>query len=582
MSERTGRRRIGVYICHCGGNISDFVDVDEVREAVVAEQDVEVAKTTMFACSDAAQKEMEEDIRREELDGLVVASCSPRLHTFTFRGVARRAGLNPYQYVQANIREQCSWAHRGDRQGATSKAISLVRAAVATARLSVPLEPIRVDTVPRAAVIGAGLAGLRGALALSDLGISVHLIEREEAPGGRISRRESLFPGSASGKKLIADLVAEVESRDNIQLLTQSEVTGKSGSVGRFEIEIERASGDTFTIEVGSVLVATGADVYEPSPGEYGYGAKGVVTLPELMDAVDRSPDGTVEVDGSPVESVVYIYCVGSRQEEEVEGAHTYCSRYCCSGAMHAAIEASKRNPDIRQYHLYRDIRTYGKNEILYEEANRRGSYVLRFAPDEPPTVEASDEGLVVRVRDQLTGSETIRLDPDLVVLVTGLVPRPQGGLNRALKLPLGTEGFFNEIHPKLRPVETVVDGVFVAGCCQSPKSSAESAAASLSAAAKTGALLLKGYVELEPIVAQVDRDRCEWCGECAKECPYQAIGRVEAVDGRVGVDVAEVNRALCKGCGACVPRCPRDAIDLAGFTDRQVRAAIRALAESA
>jgi heterodisulfide reductase subunit A len=274
---------------------------------------------------------------------------------------------------------------------------------------------------------------------------------------------------------------------------------------------------------------------------------------------------------------VVYVYCVGSRQTAGSDGASTSCSRYCCTAAVHASIQASRLDPAVRQFHLYRDMRTYGRYETLYTESRKAGSVYIRFPDDEPPAVVrdgSSGGGLLVTVRDLLTGGEQLALPVDLVVLVTGMVPRGNDALVGTLKLPIGSDGFFNEIHPKLRPVETVVDGVLIAGACQGPKSSAEAVASGLAAVTQSAATLRRGYAELDPLVAVVLPEACTACEDCLTVCPYDAISMAE-VDGR---RVAAISETGCKGCGGCVPVCPEDAIDLLGYTDAQVRAQIDAM----
>jgi len=309
-----------------------------------------------------------------------------------------------------------------------------------------------------------------------------------------------------------------------------------------------------------------------------------VVTLPEFKKMVDESA-GSLEYNGRPVKTIAYIYCVGSRQGDDVEGGHSYCSRYCCTAAVDAALEAvAKGDPALRQYHLYRDMRTYGKYELLWSESREKGSLYLRVPDDEPPTVEKlASGGLKVTTRDLLTGGEEVAIPADLVVLVTGMVPRENDELVGVLKLPVGNDGFFNEIHPKLRPVETIVDGVLICGACQSPKNSAESVASGLAAVTQSGAMLKRGFAELDPMVAIVDDQTCTWCGKCLETCPYAAIEEVER-DGRSAEEgakaVAHVIKTACKGCGACVPVCPADAIDLQGYTDAQIKAMIDGLLE--
>ena len=572
-------RKIGVYVCQCGGNISDYVDVDKVVAAVEHDADVVVARTAMFTCSDSTQQEIIQDAHEKGLDALVVASCSPKLHTVTFRDVAKRAGMNPFQYTQVNVREQCSWTHTDDHEGATEKAVRLVRAGINRTRLTEPLEPIVVETTPKSLVVGGGIAGLRAALGLAEIGLAVFLVEKQPQLGGWVAGFGEMYPHRRDGAELIARLEEKVRAHPAVTVFTNAEVMAKSGSFGNYQmtIAIHGETLETIQVDVGSVVVATGFDTYEPAAGEFGYGMKGVVTLPVFKKMVDDAA-GPLEYDGRVVKTIAYIYCVGSRQGEDVEGGHAYCSRYCCTAAVHAALEAAaKGDPGLRQYHLYRDMRTYGKYELLWSESREKGSLYLRVPDDEPSVVEQLVSGaLTVTARDLLTGGEEVAIPADLVVLVTGMVPRDNGELVSVLKLPVGNDGFLNEIHPKLRPVETVVDGVYICGACQSPKNSAEAVASGLAAVTQSGAILKRGFAELDPMVALVDTDACTWCGKCLEACPYDALEQVEA-DGKA---VAEVIRTACKGCGGCVPVCPTEAIDLQGYTDAQIKAMIDGLLE--
>jgi heterodisulfide reductase subunit A len=568
-------RRLGVYLCYCGGNISDYVDVERVRDVVANEPSVITAKTNMFTCSDAAQQEMIKEIEEQKLDGIVIASCSPKLHLSTFRAMAERAGLNPYLYTQVNIREQCSWTHTHDRNAATEKAIRLVRAGIARTALSKPLQKLRVETVPQALVVGAGVAGLRAALALSDVGITVHAIERAPQAGGMIGKWGKMFPNNRDGGEIISSLLDKVKQRDNITLFTNAELVEKSGNLGSFAVKVLINEKDTISLTVGTIIAATGFEPYTPQKGEFGFGLDKVITLPEYKELLSQSGDG-LKYHGQDIKTVVYIYCVGSREHNKEEKSNLYCSRYCCSAAVHAALCTDELNASIHQFHLFRDMRTYGKYEILYDQALNQGSMFLRYDENEPPQVTAENGKLRIRVKDRLTGGEEIEIDPDLVVLVTGMVPRENTQLVNVLKLPVGKDGFFNEIHPKLRPVETVVDGVFIAGAAQGPKTLAESVASSMAAVSKSAALLLKGYVDLEPLVAKVNPELCTWCGACMEACPYEAVQRT-SIDGK---EIAEISAVLCKGEGACVPICPAQAIDIEGYTNEQIKSMIDALAK--
>jgi heterodisulfide reductase subunit A2 len=499
-------RRTGVYLCHCGGNISDYVDVAKVRDALKDEPDVVISETKLFACSDGTQQEMVTDIQDNKLDGLVVASCSPKLHQITFQGVAKRADLNPYSYTQVNVREQCSWAHTDDHEGATEKAIGLIRAGVAKTRLSTPLEPLVVKTLPKTMVVGGGVAGLRAAIGLADIGLGVVIVERESQLGGWVGQLGPMFPNGRTGREQIAFLIAEVAKRPSITVLTDAELVSKSGSFGNYVAEVKIHGQDELVkTEVGTIVVATGFDTYQPEAGEFGYGIKGVVTLPEFKKLVDSSghSKGPLTYEGKPVRTIAYVYCVGNRQPT---GGNEYCSKFCCAATVHASLEVAKVDSKIRQYHLHRDIRTYGKFELMYSESRESGSVYMKYPDATPPTVaKVADGRLAVTVVDTTTGNEELTIPADLVVLVTGMVPRDNHDLTSVLKLPVGADGFYNEIHPKLRPVETVVAGVMIAGACQSPKTLAESVGSGLAAVTQSAGILMKGFAELDPLVAKVD-----------------------------------------------------------------------------
>lgn len=564
------KKKIGVYVCHCGGNISDYVDIEKVKAAVKDEADVYLVKNTLFACADSSQKEMVSDIQNDQLDAIVVASCSPKLHLNTFRGVAQRAGLNPYNYIQANIREQSSWAHSNNKPGATEKAIQLVKAAIAKARESEPLFSKKIPAANVVAVIGAGIGGMRSALSLADMGTEVYLIEKEATVGGHVAGYGKVFTNNSNGSDLVQKLHEEIKKRPNIKLFTNATLVEKKGSIGNFEIKVN-VGNEILPLSVGAFVVNTGFESYQPVTGEYGFGQSDhVITLPEFKKLVDTS--GKLVYKGKNIKTIAYIYCVGSRQDEE--GDNKYCSRYCCTAASHIAVVAKQKFSDITNLHYNRGIRTYGKQELIYEQASKQGDLFLQFNLDSIPEVEQKGNKTTVKVKDILTAGKTIEAEVDLVVLVTGMVPRENKELESMLKIPLGRDNFFNEIHMKLRPVETVIDGVFIAGTCQSPKNILETLNSSQAAAAKANSVLTKGELSLEPVLAKLNPAACTWCGKCTEACSFDAIEMVD-YEGR---KVARVIEANCKGCGMCTPVCPTDAIDLAGFTNAQMEAMIDAL----
>lgn len=572
------KRRIGVYVCHCGGNISDYVNVEEVADAVRNDPGVVVSRTHMFTCSDAAQQEMIDEIQTEKLDGLVIASCSPKLHMFTFRGMSERANLNQYQYIHVNLREQCSWVHTDDKTGATEKGIHLLRAGVAKCALTVPLNAIRIETKPRVLVVGAGVSGMRAAISLADMGLSVFLIEREAEAGGWALQTGRMGPEAQDGTDVAARLLARIKQHENIMLHTQAEVVAKSGSIGDFTVSVRLPGDETVSLNVGAIVVTTGFEPYTPQTDEYGWGAPGVIPLKDFRQMLSEA-NGPLEYNGKPVRDVAFIYCVGSRQtkSESCTEPNSYCSRYCCMATTYTAtllheLEEKTGQP-VNQYHLYRDVRTYGALEPIYEKARAGGAVFLRWDPSDPPQVAMEADRLTVKAKDHLLDGGELEIGADLVVLATGMRPRENDTLNDVLKIPESKDGFYNEIHLKLRPVETMIDGVFIAGAAQGPKTLAESVASSLAAVAKTGGLLMKGYVDLEPLIAKVNADQCVWCDECLRACPYGAIEKINVGE----KEIAFVIESMCKGEGACVPVCPHDAIEIEGFRDDQITAMITA-----
>jgi len=609
------RERIGVYICHCGGNISDFVDVKKVVDAVKDLPGVAVARDFVFMCSEAGQELIKEDIKNLNLDGVVVASCSPHLHEKTFRDAAKAAGLNPYLLEHVCIREHCSWVHSDDKEAATRKAIWIVKTAIAKVSLARELHPIRLDMKNEAIVIGGGIAGMRCAIDLARAGSIVHLIEKSPFLGGRVAQIYKLYPSGKSGCEIVKELVEEIKKHPNIKVYTNAEVISAEGALGDFKVKIkvnpryvtekskdlidkcpvevpdefnygltkrkaiyirEFSYPDIPVIDVeactkcgecspdfnqqpqiielnGSLIIlATGFKPYEPKEGEFGYKVYSeVVTLP-VFERLLALSDGKLIYNGKEIRDIVFIYCVGSRCEE-----HEYCSRYCCVATLNASLAALEKFKDVRIYHVYRDIRAYGKYEKYYEEAGRNRVLFIRYDPEEPPVVEKVGDRLIVRVKDMLTGGEELEIPADLVVLSVGMEPE-MSDVFTMLRAPFSRDGFLQEVHPKLRPVETAIAGVFLAGACQGPKDTVEATASASSAAAKANTYLIKGYAELEPFVAEIDPEKCDGCGECVDECPTRAIS---IKDGK-----AVVNEALCKGCGACGGVCPNKAINLRGY----------------
>jgi heterodisulfide reductase subunit A len=582
--------RIGVYVCHCGGNIADVVDVQRVVDEVGKLPNVSVSKNNTFMCSDPGQSLILEDIRKGVVDRVVIAACSPSLHATTFRSLLVRGGLNPFLLEQANIREQCSWAHH-NHEAATRKASTLVSMAVAKARHLAPLQPVRVDAHHRALVVGGGVAGLRAARDLAELGIDVVIVEREAQLGGFLRHLDRLYPDEQPTTECLDQLVADVLASPKVHVHTGAELTHIEGYVGNFTATVRLHDKDEpLRVEAGVVIVATGFRLYEPAKREYGYGRlAGVITLADFGKMLSSTPAGSaLEVDGRKVRSVGFIHCVGSRQ---VEGVHkpgakgklnTHCSRVCCTATLAAECRLRERFADVEIHDFYQDIRTYGRgHEEYYERASRSEVIFHRYAGNTPPKVTKAPDGdenaILVTVVDGLTWGEEIEVGVDLLVLAVGMMPGESSVVTEGLKLAASADGFLQEVHPKLRPVEMAVNGVLLAGTSQGPKDIGESCASASAAAVKASAILAKSYVELAPYVAHVDLGRCEGTGLCVKECPVDGALRIVGEDGKRHV---EVNEAVCTGCGCCVAVCPQQAIDVNGWTLEQYTGMVDAVVQ--
>ena len=617
----TPEEKVGVYVCHCGGNISDHVDVEAVCEHAKKIPGVVTVKNNVFMCSDPGQELIMEDLKNGVIDRVVVASCAPDLHESTFRNAISRAGANPYIYEHANIREQVSWVHHGEQ--ATHKAARLVAAAAAKARELKPLEPFRVDAKKHATVIGGGVAGLRAAIDMAERGIEVALVEKSPFLGGWTAKWDRVFPTDDAASDIVSELTRKALNHPAITVYTCSHLTGFEGYIGNFKLgvrreppatddyddEIQRLSesgkktgefvplagvcpapipetGEDLTIETGVVVLATGFKPYTPRKGEYGYGElEEVITLPDLIRILaenrDKATGDTLEVNGRKIRSMAMIHCVGSRQipgihqADEKGNLNEYCSRTCCNATLHAAAAIREAHPKTRVFDFYRDIRTYGRgHEEIYESASHNKVVFFRFEAQAAPEVSKNSGGgdypLRVKATDTLTFGEDVEVPVDLVVLAVGMEPNNVSDLVEMMKIPVGVDRFLLEVHPKLRPVEVSVSGILLAGTSQAPFDIGEACAAASGAAVKASATLGKGYVELDPFVAEVDLTKCKGTGACVKVCLNKAVNLVETEINGEKVQRAEVNAALCSGCGMCVAVCPENAINVKGWTLKQ------------
>jgi heterodisulfide reductase subunit A len=546
---------IGVFVCHCGINIAGVVDVEAVADFARALPNVKYATHCMFACSTDQLLEIKQAIKEHDLNRVVVASCTPRTHEPLFRNTLRQAGLNPYLFELANIREQDSWVHQTEPAAATEKAKELVRMSVSRARLLEPLYETAYAVVQSALVIGGGLAGLTAALSFAEQGFGVTLVERTAELGGN-ARSLYYTEDGASPAQYVQDLVQKVTDQPLIIVIKEAQVRSIAGSCGNFTSTVS-VKGQSQTISHGVVVVATGGQEYTPSEYLCGQHPR-VITQKEFEELLVSEPDKARQL-----QRVSMIQCVGSREPQNL-----YCSRVCCTAAVKNSLKLKTINPKAQISVLYRDIRTFGFKESYYLEARRQGVRFYRYELERKPRVVHQGDALSVSVFDAHLQA-TVQLEADLVVLSAAIRPREESlQLAEAMRLPLDEDGFFMEAHPKLRPLDFATPGFYLCGLAQGPKFANESIAQARGAVSRAVTVLSRKEIVAEGMVNRVDPYLCRACGECEKACCFEAIYVKEVSEGR---KQAMVTEALCTGCGVCNVACPTGAASLSHFKDEQI-----------
>jgi heterodisulfide reductase subunit A len=641
-------KKIGVFVCHCGRNISNTVDIDKVVQDVAKYPGVVHCEEYKYMCSDPGQKLIKDRITEKKLDGVVVAACSPLLHEFTFRRAVAEVEMNPFMLEIANIREQCSWIHT-DRELATEKAIRIIKATVEKAIEDEPLMPAKISVTPRALVIGGGIAGMQAALDIANAGYETILVERTSSIGGRMAQLSETFPTLDCSQCILTPKMVEVAQHAKIRLMVYSEVEEIAGSVGNFKVKIRRKSsyvdrtkctgcgmcyekcpvkvpsefdeglGERKAIyvpfpqavpnhpvidqehctfftksgkcrvcqiicpaqavdfeqtdemieeEVGAIVIATGYSLYPiANIAEYGAGRHSdVINGLQFERLLSASGPTRGEIkrpsDGKVPKRIAFVCCVGSRDPEH----HLpYCSKICCMYNTKHALLYKERVPDGEAFIFSIDVRTAGKN---YEEFMVRAKDNERvvYIRGKPSRVIKEDGSLAVWTVDTLSG-RSLKIKCDMVVLAMAMVPAISAAeLAKKLRVQTDIHGFFNEAHPKLRPVESLVPGFFLAGCAQAPKDIPDTVAQASAAAAKVAEMFVKKEIATEPMVVTVDEERCSGCKLCVITCPYEAREFDEEKK------IVRINEALCMGCGCCVAACPSGASQQKNLVDSQIR----------
>jgi heterodisulfide reductase subunit A len=563
--------RIGVYVCWCGTNIAKMVDVEAVADEIGRLPNVVISKNYKYMCSDPGQDLIVRDINEHQLNRIVVSACSPRIHELTFRKALEKAGLNPYLFEMANIREQDSWVHT-DRAEATKKAKSLVAAAVNRVNFHEPLDARTVNINPSTLIIGGGIAGMSAALEIANAGKTVYLIEKSKDLGGHVAKLDLTFPYLTSAQQMMKPLIKSVKTHKNIQLFLDTEIKEIFGYIGNFETTIKKEGKDT-KLNFGNIIVATGLRPSDASKvTNYGYGKiPDVITSLEFEEMLNKGK--IVKKDGSEPKNVAIIHCVGSRNKEQ----HEYCSRTCCLTALKYANQLRSALPTTNIYELYADMRAMGKGcEELYAATSRQHVMFMMFdQQNDIPKIKQSkgkDYSMLIELNEKLSG-EAVEIPADMVILMTGMEAHANAKeIAHSVGISMDGNAFYIEKHPKLDPVATTTNGVYIVGGCQGPKDIPDSISQARAAAARIMGIMAKGSVTVEVTTACVNEDVCCGCQTCIKVCPYTAISFND--EKRVSV----VNEILCKGCGTCGSACPTGAIRSRHFTDQQIISEIEGL----
>ena len=560
----TGERpRVGVFVCRCGINIAGVVDVPAVRDYAATLPYVEFVADNLYSCSQDTQETMASIIKREKLNRVVVAACTPKTHEPLFQETLINAGLNKYLFEMSNIRNHDSWVHKNNPELATRKAKDLVRMAVSKVALMEPLKEAELEVKPVALVLGGGISGMVAARSLARHGYETHLVEKSDRLGGQARNLYHTARGEDVQQKLAA-LIEDVSREENVHAHLDTTLTGVSGFVGNFQSTLSH-NGDTQTLEHGVTVLATGANPLTPEEYEYGKDPRILTSLDLDRKFIENDP--ALE----KLKTAVFIQCVGSREPQR-----PYCSRVCCTHSVETALELKKRNPDMQIFILYRDLRTYGEREYLYKKAREAGIVFIRYKLEQKPQVSVTKEAIRVAVVDHVLG-RSVEIQADLLTLASAIIPAGDETLAQFYKVPMNEDGFFVEKHAKLGPSEFATDGVFLCGMAHYPKPIDESVAQGRAAASRALTLLAQKTIHTSGTVALTDPFMCSRCGVCVAICPYSAPFFTEAGP---NAGKAEVNPVLCKGCGLCVASCRSGAIHLKGFDNNQIFAQLFSLSE--
>lgn len=549
--------RIGVFLCSCGGEVGNKVDLEKIAEFVQQLPNVCLAEISDYLCFQDALANMRDKIDEFHLDRVILGACAIHSREDSYKKIIGKKEIDPSLLDVVDLREQVAWVH-GDKILATKKATSLLAMSHRKLNIQGPKPIFEQKIVPRTLVIGGGASGMTAAISIAEQGFEVDIVEKKSELGGHL--RETFYTlEGLDVPKLLEETLDKVKDNSLIHVFTRSQVKNVDGCAGDFSIDVISSDEKLLNSQYGAIVVATGAHQLESREYSYGKDPR-IITQKELEKSIVQKSSELKNLN-----NVVMIQCVGSRDSE-----HPYCSRVCCSQAIKNGLRIKEANPEVNIFILYRDMMLYGFKEEYYTLAREKGITFLRYDVDEKPIVNLDKSNLLVEITDPILDAKLV-IDAELLVLSPGMVPNSDRELAEVLRVPLDEDGFFQEADIKFRPLDFMRPGIFCCGLARSPGCLQESIVQASGVASRVVALLSKGEIRARKLIPVVVEDICSGCGLCVQVCPYDA----RKIDEETRV--AKVSGLLCQCCGECAIACPNGATQQVHIARSQILAMVDA-----